>query len=71
MASKKTSKQKKSATKAVKKSTKKVKANASDQIYDFLEKLVDEASEDVMQKEGTVADFVNSAVDISLSALNH
>lgn len=78
MASKKVSKkQKKSGTKVSKRVNSKkelntvVKANASDQIYDFLEKLSDQAHNDIMNKEGTVGDFIESAVGISLSALYH
>ena len=45
--------------------------DASDQVYNLLEKLTDEASDEVIRKEGTTGDFIDAAVEINLNTLYH
>lgn len=67
------------ATKAPKKVVKTKKAvkkqksalDASDQLYDFIDKLTDEASDEVIKNDGTIGDFIASANYVALSALHH
>lgn len=64
------------ATKTPKKVVKAVKnqvpvIDASDQIYNLMEVLIGKASDDVDAKSGTVGDFIDEVMDVSLSGLYH
>lgn len=63
------------APKAAKKASKAKKQvpviDASDQVYNLLEQLTDEASDEVIGKNGTTGDFVDAAVEINLDTMYH